>query len=44
MLKEEEEEEEGEKEDKDKEAYYPVVPAVVGTTSSSDMTSFEASG
>ena len=25
-------------------SYYPVVPAVVGTTSSSDMTGFEASG
>ena len=24
--------------------YYPVVPAVVGTTSNSDMTGFEASG
>ena len=24
--------------------YYPEVPAVVGTTSSSDMTNFEASG
>ena len=26
------------------EAYYPVVPAVVGTTSSCDITDFEASG
>ena len=26
------------------ESYYPVVPAVVGTTSNSDMTGFEASG
>ena len=25
-------------------AYYPVVPAFVGTTSNSDMTGFEASG
>ena len=26
------------------EPYYPVVPALVGTTNSSDMTGFEASG